>query len=71
MKRCIVSMRGKDGQVHTFETDADSLFQAATAGIECWAQFWWFDPDTEIEVKVSGISYYVSQDQLEEYRPRP
>jgi hypothetical protein len=64
MRRCRVSMMGKDHQRHTTEIDALSLFDAAYQAHQEWAKFWWFDPDIVIEVR-SGNNYWcVRQDRL-------
>ena len=41
MRPCVVSIFGQDGQRHSLETKADSLFAAAYAGLEQWAKLWW------------------------------
>jgi hypothetical protein len=54
MRRCIVSMTGRDSQEHQLETDATSLFDAAYAGIDKWCRLWWYDPDCVITVRAAG-----------------
>jgi hypothetical protein len=51
MRHCTVSMVGKDGEQHALQTDARSLMQAAYAGVEAWAKFWWFSSDGVVEVR--------------------
>jgi hypothetical protein len=53
-------MVGKDGQWHSIETDADSLFAAAYAGIRAWAPLWWYDSEALIEVRSAGGAWKVS-----------
>jgi hypothetical protein len=36
MRRCTVSVVGKDGERHSLEADANSLFDAAYKAVEQW-----------------------------------
>jgi hypothetical protein len=44
MRHCIVSIAGKNGERHTIETDAISLFDAAHKAQQQWAMLWWYQP---------------------------
>ena len=52
-------MIGKDGQLHSIETDADSLFAAAYAGLRSWSLLWWYDSDAVIEVRSADGAWKV------------
>jgi len=52
-------MKGQDGQQHSLETKADSLFGAAYAGVEQWAKLWWYSPNAVIEVRDGERSWRV------------
>jgi hypothetical protein len=54
----------KDGELHSFETDAISLFDAAYRARQQWALFWWFPPDSVIEVHSGSDCWHVRQDRL-------
>jgi hypothetical protein len=51
MRRCVVSMKGKDNQLHSLETDATSLFAAVYEGVCCRSRLWWYSGDAVIEVQ--------------------
>jgi hypothetical protein len=42
---------GKDGEDHALETKASRLMQAAYAGVEARAKFWWWPSDGVVEVR--------------------
>jgi hypothetical protein len=44
-------MRGNDDQLHSIETDADSLLEAAYAGLRDWCRMWWYFPEAVIDVR--------------------
>lgn len=50
-RHCTVSIKGEDDQLHSVETDAESLFEAAYAGVQQWAKLWWYAADSVIEVR--------------------
>jgi len=52
-------MRGKDDQLHSIETDAESVFEAAYEGLHDWARLWWYSPDSIIEVRSGGDCWRV------------
>ena len=54
MRRCTVFMTGTDGQRHSIETDALSLFDAAYNAQQQWARLSWFDPQALIEVRAGN-----------------
>jgi hypothetical protein len=59
VRRCIVSIRGKDNQKHSFETEAESPFAAAHAGVQVWARFWWFSSDSVIQIRAGEKEWCV------------
>jgi hypothetical protein len=62
-------MKGEDGQLHTLEYDAASLFDAADKAIYDWHRLWWFTSDADLEIKSGGEQWRVSQERLRESRP--
>jgi hypothetical protein len=60
VRRCIVSIGGKDNQDHSIETDAESLFGAAYAGVQVWSMLWWFSPDSVIQVRAGAKEWCVT-----------
>lgn len=52
-------MTGRDSHEHQLEMDADSLFDAAYAGIDQWCRLWWYDPDCLITVRSGGEEWRV------------
>jgi len=62
-------MKGKDGQLHTLECDADSLFAAAEKGVTEWNRFWWFSSDAVLEIRSGGDFWKVDQARVREGRP--
>jgi hypothetical protein len=64
MRRCTVSMTGTDGQRHSNETDALSLFDAAFNAQQQWAKFSWFDPQAVIEIRAGKDVWRVRQDRI-------
>jgi hypothetical protein len=61
-------MAGKDGQLHTTDVEADSLFHAADQAVYAWSRLWWYRPDAVIEVQSGGDSWCVTQARLREWR---
>jgi hypothetical protein len=59
-------MKGKDGQLHTLECEADSLFNAADHAIDQWNRLWWFTSDAVLEIKAGGEQWRVSQARVRE-----
>ena len=60
-------MTGQDGQVHTVETDAASLFEAAYAGLHQWAGVWWFSGDSVIEVRTGQQRWRVQAQRVSQW----
>ena len=60
VRRCIVSIRGKDNQEHSIETEAESLFGAAYAGVQVWSKLWWFSSDLVIQVRAGEKEWCVT-----------
>jgi hypothetical protein len=67
MRHCIVSMTGKDGERHTVETDAISLFDAAYKAQQQWARLWWFQPTVLIEVRSGNDRWLVRQERVRKW----
>lgn len=51
VRRCTVSIRGKDGELHTKTVDATSLFDAADEVIRDWNRLWWWSSSSLIEIE--------------------
>jgi hypothetical protein len=64
MRRCTVSIIGKDGDTHSFETDANSLFDAAYKAIESWGMLGWFPLNADIEVRSGNQCWRVKQGRV-------
>jgi hypothetical protein len=60
-------MVGQDREVHTFETEASSLFDAAYQGIRRWWQLWWFLSEAPITVRVGEQRWLVNQALVQEW----
>jgi hypothetical protein len=58
-RHCVVTMVGKDGQLHAVETEADSLFAAAHKAIHSWALLWWYNSEAVIEVRSADGAWKV------------
>jgi hypothetical protein len=55
----------QDGERHTVETDAISLFDAAWQARQQWALLWWFRADALIEVQAGDECWQVRQNRLQ------
>jgi len=55
---------GTDGQLHSIETDAISLFDAAYKARQQWAVCSWFRADALIDVRTGKETWRVRQDRL-------
>jgi hypothetical protein len=64
MRRVSVSIFGKDMIHHSFETDAESLFQAADHAIQDMCRFWWYNPEALLEVRARADRWKVSQSKV-------
>jgi hypothetical protein len=60
MRRCVVSMTGKDNHIHSIEVEAESLFAAAHEGIHEWSRLWWYSGDVLIDVKAGADYWHVT-----------
>jgi hypothetical protein len=58
-------MTGTDGQLHSIEVEAESLFSAAHRGMREWWRFWWFSSDELIDVKAGQDNWRVRQERLQ------
>jgi hypothetical protein len=68
MRRCIVSIRGKDGETHTKEVDATSLFDAADTVMHDWNRLWWWSSSSPIHVESGPDRWQVNQAKVREWR---
>jgi len=64
MRRCTVSTTGTDGQRHSIETDALSLFDAAFNARQQWARLSWFDLQAVFEICAENDRWRVRQDRI-------
>jgi hypothetical protein len=67
MRHCTVSTTSQDGQVHSIETDAASLFEAAHDAVHQWAPLWWFSGDCVIEVRAGDQRWRVRARRVSEW----
>jgi hypothetical protein len=51
VRRCTVSIRGKDGELHCKTVDATSLFDAADEVIRDWNRLWWWSSSSPIQIE--------------------
>ncbi len=61
-------MRGKDGEVHTVELEASSLFEAGYQATQRWALFWWFDPEAVLTLIAGDEHWHVKQESVRAWR---
>ncbi len=61
-------MRGKDGETHTVELEAVSLFDAAYEATQRWAMFWWADPKALLTIKAGDEEWNVRQSSIRAWR---
>ena len=72
MRRCTVSVIGKDGEEHALPTEPSSLIYAAYFGVEAWAKFRLWPSDGVLEVRSGAevwrvkasraIAWYIERD---------
>jgi hypothetical protein len=53
---------------HSFETDAESLFQAADKAIQEWCRFWWWNEAALLEIRSGPDRWKVSQNKVRDAR---
>lgn len=63
-RHCAVTMVGKDGQLHSIETDADGLFDAAYKAVHSWALLWWYNPEAVVEVHSADGAWKVKASRV-------
>jgi hypothetical protein len=63
-----VSVFGKDGETHTKEVDATSLFDAADTVIRDWNRLWWWPSGASIQIECGPDHWQVSQDSVRKWR---
>jgi hypothetical protein len=68
VRRCTVSIRGKDGELHSKTVDATSLFDAADEIIRDWNRLWWWSSSSLIEIESGDDHWRVSQDRVRKWR---
>jgi hypothetical protein len=68
VKRCSVSIRGTDDEIHTAEFDAQSFFDAANQGIKKWCVFWWYSADQPVGVVSDENRWCVDQIAVKKWR---
>jgi hypothetical protein len=68
MRRCTVSIVGKDGQTHTSEVDATSLFDAAETVMRDWNRLWWWSSSSMIQIESGPDRWQVNQAKVREWR---
>ena len=61
-------MKGKDGQLHTLECEAESLFAAAEKGVAEWNRFWWYSSDAVLEIRSVDEKWRVDQETVRKWR---
>ncbi len=61
-------MEGKDGERHTIELEAASLFEAGYRAVQRWALFWWFDPQALLTIRAGNEGWNVKQSSIREWR---
>ncbi|HKD07528.1 MAG TPA: hypothetical protein VKB79_16620 [Bryobacteraceae bacterium] len=67
MLLCSVSIKGLDGWIHSLETEAGSLAEAAYAGVREWSRLWWYNPDAVIEVRAGDECWRISARGADEW----
>jgi hypothetical protein len=68
MRRCSVSVVGKDGEIHSKDLDATSLFDAADTVIRDWNRLWWWSSSAIIQIQSGPDRWEVSQDRVRQWR---
>jgi hypothetical protein len=65
LKDCTVSVKSPaDGQTHTLELTALTVFNAAAQAIEAWSQLSWWEPDLTLDVKCGDRQWNVGVGQV-------
>ncbi len=73
MTLCQVHFTAINGERHTVEVSASSLFEAAQAGIRLTSSLWWYAPRGVVIVEHGGKEYRVRPDRVRtwgEKRPK-
>jgi hypothetical protein len=70
VRRCRVSIFGKDGETHTTELDATSLFEAADTLIRDFSRLWWWSSTATIEIQSGLDRWQVDQAKVRELRKK-
>ncbi len=60
-------MIAKDGEVHTSEVDATSLFEAADTFIRDHSRLWWWSTSAIIEIESGQDRWHVNQDTIRKW----
>jgi hypothetical protein len=61
----LILIKGTDGWIHSFETDAGSPSEAAYAGVREWNHLWWYNHDAVIEVRTTDECWRISAREAE------
>jgi hypothetical protein len=67
MKNCTVSILGKDGETHTLNTTAASLFDAAQQAERESSRLWWWDGKAVAEVRSGNQVWRVSVERVRKW----
>jgi hypothetical protein len=59
---------GKDGETHSTEVDATSLFDAADTVIRDWNRLWWWSTSSAIQIESGDDRWRVSQASMRKWR---
>lgn len=68
MRRCTASVFGKDGDTHTKQVDATSLFDAADTVIRDWNRLWWWSSSSPIQIESGPDRWQVNQASVRKWR---
>lgn len=63
-----MSVLGKDGETHTKEVDATSLFDAADMVIQDWNRLWWWASSSPIQIESGPDRRKVNQATVRKWR---
>ena len=68
MTDCTVSVVGGDGQTHTVEVQASSLFDAVDQAAQQWARLWWYRGEAVVEVRAGERCWQVRLERVRVWR---
>jgi hypothetical protein len=67
-KLCTVSAVGKDGQIHTEQALASSVFHAASLVLQRISLLWWYEPTSPLRVEQDGRQWTVTQKRVKQWQ---